>query len=129
MRAPDNKRTLSLLERACREASRIPKSRKAARAIAERPIARLLRRDETSRADLRAVAAYYNGEFDRKREQGRPVNPLQRFANDTRDDLVRDVKRELGCTYKEAVAISFELVDSADPDGRKAKSTLKRVTR
>ena len=124
MRAPD---TLSRIERACRLAGETPKT---TRARAERRIVQLLKsEDNVTRTDLRAVADYLRGELDRAAAQGRPFDPWQHHANDTLDTLVRDVRHELGCTYKEAVVIAFERFAIDDPDGRRARATLKRLTR
>ncbi len=130
MRAPNDKLAASesLLERACREAGAVPKSLKALRASAEQRIARLLRCDEVSRADLRTVADYLRGRFDRKREDGRvPDDIWQRLANDNLVHIVRQIKREEHCTYREAVAQTLVIAGIDDPAA--AKSLLKRVTR
>jgi phage terminase small subunit len=89
----------------------------------DRRIAQLFRQDDFSPADLSAVAAYLRGEFDRKPRRGRrPLGPFTSFAKDVKLEIVRQFKRELGCTLKEAIKIALEFSDIADPDGRIAKS-------
>ena len=74
---------VSPIECWCREAGQDPKSSEDGRINRKRwlrRIARLLRRDDVSRADLRAVAAYLQGKFDRKPGQRRRLDPAQQWG-------------------------------------------------
>jgi hypothetical protein len=136
MRAPDDNipgfsgvPEYSPLERACRHAGKAPQGSALRRSLQRRLVELIRRKGDINLRDLPALIAYVKGEFDRKPEHGRPFNPWRHIANEARDDLVRDVKRELGCTYEEAIAIAFERFAIADPDSREARSTLRRLTR
>jgi hypothetical protein len=136
MRAPDDNipgfsgvPEYSPLERACRRAGEARQGSVLRRSLQRRLVELIRRKGDINSRDLRALIAYVKGEFDRKPEQGRPFDPWHHLANNARDDLVRDVKREHGCSYKEAITIAFERFEIDDPDGREARSTLKRLTR
>jgi hypothetical protein len=138
MRAPDDKINIpgffgvpeySPLERACRHAGEAPQGSVLRRSLQRRFGKLIRRRGDINSRDVRALIAYVKGEFDRKPEQGRPFDPWHHHATSAMDDIVRDVRHEHGCSYKEAITIAFERFDIDDPDGWKAKAVLKRLTR
>ena len=110
----------SLIERCCRQAGQEPKS-DANRKYWDRRIGRLFRSD-ISQTDVSAVADYLRGRFDRQPEQGRRVNLWDRYSRYITIEIVRNIRRELGCTIKTAIRISLERASIADPDGQIAKS-------
>jgi hypothetical protein len=115
------------LERACRQAGRLPKTRRRHR---DRQVAEAFRRQQhVSREDLRAVIAYLLGELDRGPRQGRPVDVQARLERDVLAANVRSIWRAAGVSIREAIEIDLELDGIADPDGKIAKRILKRVSR
>jgi hypothetical protein len=137
MRAPDKISIPDLsgvpeyspLECACRSAGEAPQGSVLRRSLHRRLGELIRRRGDINSRDLRALIAYVKGEFDRKPEQGRPFDEWRYHATSAMDDIVHDVRHEHGCTYKEAITIAFERFKIDDPDGRKAKAVLKRLTR
>jgi hypothetical protein len=126
MRAPDNK---SPIERACRLAGEEPKSNAGGRFNRrrwDRRIARLFRRDDVTANDVRAVADYLRGRFNRKREQGRPFNPWHRFANRTAIEIVRQFQREQKCSLRRTIDLAAPLLEL---DAAAARRLWKRLTR
>jgi hypothetical protein len=90
------------IERACRQGGEIPKSNTAKRAIALREIAKLYTADISDR-DLKAVADFLCGRFDRKPAAGRPIEPYLRSAIHGLAELVRQVRSEQHCSVDEAI--------------------------
>jgi hypothetical protein len=111
----------SRIERWCRYAGEEPKSNEDGRKNRKRwdcRIARLLRLDDVSRADLRAVGDYLKGKFDRKPGQGRPENYERERVRQLWAGRVEAIRRERRCS-RDAALRAF-LTENAvdDPDDK-----------
>jgi hypothetical protein len=118
MRAPDN---ISRIERACRLAGQSPNHRRR-----DKQIGQLLRQDDVTTADLRAVADYLRGRYDRRREQGRPFDPWHRLASDNTAEIVRQIRQEEHCSLRRAIDLAAPLLQL---DEAAARRLWKRLTR
>jgi hypothetical protein len=104
----------SQIERYCRYAGEEPKSNEDGRRNRKRwlrRIARLLRQDDVSRADLRCVGDYLKGKFDREPGQGRPENYEQERVRQLLAGRVEAIRREQGCSRD--VALRTFLTENA----------------
>lgn len=140
MRAPDTKKLLPLpgfsgvpeyspIERACRLAGEEPKSNADGRVNRrrwDRRIARLFRRDDVTANDVRAVADYLRGRFDRRQKQGRPFDPWHHAASQTPIEIVRQFQREHSCSLRRAIDLAAPLLEL---DATAARRLWKRLTR
>ena len=106
------------IERACRLAGEIPKSDIVNRRHALRRIARLFCADISDR-DLRAMADFLCGRFDRKPGAGRPVDPHQQFILIRLEQQVQQVRREEYCTLNEAIRRVLDDAGMTDPAARR----------
>jgi hypothetical protein len=128
MRAPD-KKLIQLpdfsgvpdyteIESACRHAGEIPRSDTANRRHALRGIAKLCTADISDR-DLKAVADFLSGRFDRKPGAGRPADPYQQFILIRLDERVQQVRREQHCSRDEAIRQVLDDAKVTDPAARR----------
>ena len=114
------------IESACRQAGEIPKSDTAKRAIALRRIAKLFTPDISDR-DLKAVADFLCGRFDRKPGAGRPIDPYQLITSISLAERVQQVRREQHCSLDEAIRRVLDYAGATDPDAfRRLRNYLKR---
>ena len=113
MRAPDDNK-ISRIEQACRSAGREPKSTplgRHKRAHWDRRIARLYANGDDP-ADVKIVARYLKGEFDRK---GRPFyNVFERFGTKGTFKIVREFQREEKCSLRRAIDLARPLLELDD---------------
>ena len=87
----------------------------------------MFRRDDVTANDVRAVADYLRGRFDRRREQGRPFdNVWQRFGTDAKIEVVRQIQREQKCSLRRAIDLARPLLEL---NAVAARSLWKRLTR
>jgi hypothetical protein len=140
MRAPHDKKPLrvpgfsrvpkySPIERACRLAGEEPKSNAGGRFNRRRwdgRIARLFCQDDVTANDVRAVADYLRGRFDRRQKQGRPFDPWHHVASDITIEIVRQFQREHKCSLRRAIDLARPLLQL---DAAAARRLWKRLTR
>ncbi len=113
------------VEHTCRQAGAIPKvnrattwrqrDAKANRARALRRIARLFHGD-MSDADVRIIARYIEGEFDRRPEQGRPADFERWYRVYKMAERAESVRRERHCSRAKAVTRVLKEAGIDDPD-------------
>jgi hypothetical protein len=109
--APDMRHVSdSEIEHACRSAGEHPQG-SANRRHRLRRIARLFTA-EISNDDLKVVAKFLRGAFDRKRGHGRPANLPQRAGLDSiarRARAIHQRDKVHGCTLKDAIVIALKV--------------------
>jgi hypothetical protein len=101
--------SFSRIEYGCRLAGEEPKSSDDGRKNRDRRIARLLRQD-VSRADLRVVAAYLRGDFDRKPGQPR-MDPARQYGLMVMEARVKAIQAHEHCSQDEAIRLAIEWPD------------------
>ena len=111
--APDVSK--SKIESACRSAGQYPEDDPERRPRL-RQIARLFTA-EISDADLKVIADFVRGAFDRKPGDGRPANLRQRAGLDTVARRARAIHREHGCSLKTAIVRALRQYGK-EPDER-----------
>lgn len=106
------------IESACRLAGEIPKSATANRTRAFNRIAKRFSGDISDR-DLRAVADFLRGRFDRKPGAGRPADLSQQFILIRFEERVQQVRREQHCSLNEAIRRVLDDAGVTDPAARR----------
>jgi hypothetical protein len=101
---------VSRIECCCRYAGEEPKSNEVGRKRWFRRIAWLLRQDDVSRADLRAVAAYLRGDFDRKQGQPR-MDPARQYGLMVMEARVEAIQAHEHCSQDKAIRLAIEWPD------------------
>ena len=117
----------SRIEFACRWAGTLPTHSKNG-ARARNIIVSLLRQGVASDADLKFIADWLRGKFDRK-GKGRPANGLFQYYREILVDDVLTVQREQQCSRDEAIRRVLDQIGDTDPRAfRRLRNDVNRST-
>jgi hypothetical protein len=115
------------IEIECRRAGTVSTNDTAARAEALSRIAKVFTADICD-ADLKAVADFLMGRYDRSPGDGRPRDLFKEWKRIGEAQAVRCIRQELHCSLDEAIRVS--LIRMGDPaDERAVRQMRKRLKR
>jgi len=117
------------IEAMCRRLGAIPKSHKEARERGRQKVLALLRQATLEDRDREAIAGYFRGDFDRKREDGRPEDLDQQGWNFRMKKEVNAFVEATGCSTEKAIAHVFESQKIDDPDAKQYVELLNFIKR
>lgn len=115
------------IENECRKSGMVPKNSTGARAYVLHRIAKMITAD-ISDSDLKAVANFLLGRYDREPGEGRPRDLIKQWKREGEAHAVRSIRREPGCSLDEAIRIALtRMGDKADDHAvRQMRNRLKR---